>query len=450
MAVDYTKMLITGIDIKRLFSLPELDFKSHISKTTGEINESVFIAEYRFCKIKILNANSENPIVLFTGSIHKLWNDKHKILAPNYEPNKPYNGYNGNLFTLNDVIEVREHLEDLFNCKASQMVFQSIEFGVNVELNYKPLFFLKGLLYHRNIMFEFGHNGNNSQAIHNYYIFKIYCKSYQFSMTENVIRFELKILKMEELRIKHIDIITFEDINKNTLDKALKLLLKRFDEIRHYDYSIDKKKLTKCELNAVQNYSNPRYWINDLEPNKRHRHLKKLDSITTKFSKNMFQKTRIEIDKKCITVNQVFDNKTKEEIDKKCSTFNRVIENQFCSTDNPLVKQLTVLQTTIQKEIENEPKNDEVNSLICKVTGLSLKGQKSGSHFLSHTGLKLLFENDRLKFDFVLQKHLPKQYKNSDLETQIIQTAKSIRTKDCVANIKATRLYPQHQPQLFG
>ena len=364
MAVDYTKMLITGIDINRLSSLPGLDFKCKISKTTGEINENVLVAEYHFCKIKIKikNAKSQNPHVLFTGSIHKMWNELNGIKAPNYDEKKLYKGFNGNQFTLNNIVEVRTHLEDLFDCKASQMIFQNIEFGVNIILDYNPILFIKGLLYRQNIMFEFSHRGNSSKVIYCNYLLKIYSKSYQYGMAENVIRIELKTLKMDGLKDKYIviDIKTFEDINENTLDKVSKLLIKRFNEIRHYDYSIDKKKLTERKLNEVGNYSNPRYWIYDLEPNERDRHLKRLDSITTKFSKKRFQKISIEIEKKCITVNRLFDNKTREEITQKCSTINRVSENPFCSTVNSLDKELNIIQNTFKKGIKNESKNDEV------------------------------------------------------------------------------------------
>lgn len=433
-------MLIIGIDIERLFSLDCLTFKSQISKSTGEVNESIFIAEYRFCKIKILKANTENPIVLFAGSIHKLWNDLNGIIAPNYNANKPYFGFNGNQFTLKDIVAVRVHLEKLFDCKASQMIIQNIEIGLNIEINHKPILFLKGLLYHRNRMFEFSHFGNNSIAIHSYYSLKIYSKTYQYGMTQNTLRVELKIVKMEELKRNKIDIITFEDINENTLNKALKLLSTRFIECVHYDYTIDKKQLTGRELKAIQNYSNPRYWIHDLKTNNRHRHLERLEGITNKHSKRILQKIKYEIDSKCSTVNQHF-------------------ENTKCSTVNTLDKELIVSQTTFENQPinsfknikENSPQKDEVNSSICRVTGLSLKGQKVGSHFLSHTGLKLLYENDKMKFDFVLQKHLPKQYKNSDLETKIIQTAKSIRTKDCIAHIKQKNILQSNQSQMmFG
>ena len=364
--VDYTKIYLLNIDVQKLLKSTKLDFKSQISKSTGEINESVFIAKYHFCEITIQTIKEEGKPerthVFFIGSIHKMWNELNGIKAPNYDEKKLYKGFNGNLFTLNDIVEVRTHLEDLFDCKASQMIFQNIEFGVNIILDYNPILFIKGLLYRQNIMFEFSHRGNTSKVIYCNYLLKIYSKSYQYGMAENVIRIELKTLKMDGLKDKHIpiDINTFEDINENTLGQVSKLLIKRFNEIRHYDYSIDKKKLTERKLNALRDYSNPRYWINDLESNERDRYLKRLDIITTKFSKKRFQKIGIDIEKMCSTINRLFDNNPREEINKKCSTINRVFENPFCSTVNPLDKELNIIQNTLKKEIENESKNDEV------------------------------------------------------------------------------------------
>ncbi|UUW10233.1 hypothetical protein NLG42_05365 [Flavobacterium plurextorum] len=373
--VDYTKIYLINIDVQKLLKSKVLDFKSTISKTTGEINESVFIAKYHFCEITIQTIKEEGKPerthVFFIGSIHKMWNELNGIKAPNYDEKKLYKGFNGNQFTLNDIVEVRTHLEDLFDCKASQMIFQNIEFGVNLILDYNPILFIKGLLYHKNIMFEFSHKGNSARVIHCNFIIKIYNKSYQYGMSENVIRIELKTLKMEELKGKGIPINTFEDINENTLDKVSKLLIKRFSEIRHYDYSIDKKKLTERKLNEAGNYSNPRYWINDLEPNERDRYLKRLDSITTKFSKKRFQRISIEIGKKCSTINRLFADKTKKEINKKCSVINRVFKNSFCSTVNPLDKELNIIQNTLKKEIGNESKNDEVKKQL-----LSYKEQR--------------------------------------------------------------------------
>lgn len=304
--IDYVKIYLEDINLERLLFSSGLDFNCGISKTTGEIKETVLIAEHHFCKITIRNAKSENPYILFTGSIHKMWNNLNGIKAPNYDINKPYKGYNGNQFTLNNIITIRTHLETLFDCKPSQMIFQNIELGINNVIGFNPHSYIKGLLYHKNILFEFSHLGNNAQTQHNHFIFKIYNKSYQYKMTENVLRVELKITKMIE--IKDLLIKSFSDINEITLLKAQTMLLNRFDEVMHYDYTINKNALTKRDKELLKNYSNPRYWIEDLKPNHRDRHKKKLKAITLNYSRNLQQQIRDEIIKKCVMVNRQFEN----------------------------------------------------------------------------------------------------------------------------------------------
>ena len=302
--MDYVKFNLININHYKLINHSVLDFKGSYSKSTGEINENVLVAEYHFCKITIKNAQSENPYILFTGSIHKLWNDLNGIKAPNYNEKEIYKGFNGNVFTLNNIIEIRSHLENLFDCKASQMIFQNIEFGVNINLTLNPKFFLKGLLHHRGIYFEFKHTRNYAQAKLKNWRFKIYNKKFQYKMIENILRVEVHSNKMTD--IDSTGIKTFADINKNTLDKASDLLLKRFDETMHYDYSIDKKKLTKRELEAIKNYSNPSYWIEDLKPNHRDRHKTKLKEITNSHSKKIHQIIKVKIKEMCVTINQHF------------------------------------------------------------------------------------------------------------------------------------------------
>lgn len=199
--IDYTKIYLTGINVNRLLLLDDLDFKYEVSEKTGLLSSSL-TAEYHHCKIVIIENSKEknNPHVSFVGSIHKMWNSRNGILAPNFKENKHYKGFNGNQFELKNIIETRTHLEELFDCKASQMIFQNIEFGVNLNVLFTATIFLKGLLYHKDKKFEFRYNENYSQAIHNRFVFKIYNKSIQYGMIENTLRVELKIIKMEELK----------------------------------------------------------------------------------------------------------------------------------------------------------------------------------------------------------------------------------------------------------
>lgn len=417
--IDYTKILVLNVDIQRLFSLSKLDFKSEISKNTGEINENSFIAKYYHCEINIKIIKPENEPerthIIFTGSIHKMWNELNGIKAPNYNENKPYKGFNGNEFSINNIVEVRNHLEDLFDCNASQMIFQNIEFGVNIILDFNPILYLKGLLYHKNILFDFSHSGNNAQAVHQWFIFKIYNKSFQYKMSKNVLRVELKIIKM--IALKESGIKTFADINQNTLQKAQELLLKRFNEVMHYDYTIEKSILTKREKQLLDNYSNPRYWIVDLKPIHRDRHKKKLTEITVKYSKNLHQHIKNETHKKCVIINQLSKNT-------KC-----VITNHSSIWIN----------TT-----QNDSKINNIKNTTCKVTGLNILMQKDDSILLSHTGLKYYYNTDRNTFEQLKRKYLTKVWHNSSFKLQIKELAHNIRNHRSNQHTKQNRLY---QPQ---
>lgn len=368
--MDYIKLYLININIERLLSSSLLEFEGRISKTTGVVYEDVLIAKYHFCEIIIQTVKKVNTPdsthVTFKGSIHKMWNELHGIKAPNHKENKVYKGFNGNLFTLDGINEIRMHLEDLFDCDSNQMIFQNLEFGVNTTPEFNPEFYLKGLLYHNNILFEYRYSGNYAQVVHQFFIFKLYNKSIQYGMSFPVLRIELKIIKMQEL--KGFGIKTFKDINECTLNKVKALLLRRFDEIMHYDYTIQKRKLSRSKLELLKKYSNPRYWIEDLKPNHRDRPKKELKAITADYSENIHQQLRTDILEKCVMIN-------------------RLTETVNCVIINPSNIWLDGTQIRLKNETENYIKKDVVKEFTSKVTGLDNSIQKHKTISLSHPRL---------------------------------------------------------------
>ena len=417
--IDYTKIYLLNLDYSKLLQSKYLDFKTEISETTGEINEKLFVAQYLFCKVTIKINKSNQAHITFTGSMHKLWNELNNIKAPNYNPKKPYSGYNGNDFNINDIIAVRKHLELVLGCKSSQMLFQNIEFGVNNCIDFEPKLFLKGLLYHRNKLFDFSHNGNNAQAEHYNFYFKIYNKSFQYGMNENVLRVELKFTKMVE--VKDLNFKTFAEINQNVLDNAKDLLLKKFDELVYYDYTIDKVKLSNLKLQFIKNYSNPRYWIEDLKPQHRDRHRKRLHQIIINHSNNLHQQIKSKIIEKCVIIN-------------------RPIKNRKCVMINTSNIGLKVTRTTIKNRIEKLDKTEPQKTKICIVTKVDISMQKQ-SILLSHTGLKYYYKNDKITFEQIKKKYLSSLWRKSDYQTQIKEIAHNIRTTINNQRVKQQRIY---------
>lgn len=401
--IDYVKIKVDNIDVDRLVNHPELDFKIEVSERTGELSTKR-VAQYHFCKIIIYDSG----LVLFAGSIHKLYNSLNNILAPNYNPEN-YKGFNGNLFTLKDILIVRIHLLNLFQCEPQQLTFQNIELGINTTAGIDPMLFLKGLLYHKGKAFEYRFNNNFAQSIHERFIFKIYNKSNQYGINVDTLRVELKIIKTEEL--KQTGIKTFADVNTVTLNKAFQLILKRFDEVVYFDYTINKKKLTKTQKEVLKQYENPRFWLEKLKPNYRHRHKNRLQKIIQNSSSNLHQKIRVDLIE-------------------KCSIINRLSENRKCSIINHSNKGLNMLQVPSKKTSKKRVKKTlQKNTRFCKVTGLNISMQKEGSFLLSHTGLKHYLKTDKKEFDKVLNKYLSTKWTNANTETKIKELAHNIRNK---------------------
>jgi len=229
-----------------------------------------------------------------------MWNSLNGIKAPNHETNN-FKGYNGNQFGLKQIIEVREHLQVLFNCNANQMVFQNIEFGINTEPRFNPQKFISGLLYHSGIMFEHKFKRAYAQVEHERLIIKIYNKGLQYCMNNSTLRIEIKVRKMIELLDTGIK--TFADIDEITLNRAFKHLLRRFDEVMYYDKTIKIKISTNKQKLLISNYKNKSYWMDDLKPKHRDRHKKRLKQFIESYSDNLHAQLRQDLINKCVIIN---------------------------------------------------------------------------------------------------------------------------------------------------
>ncbi|MGQ2982966.1 hypothetical protein [Flavobacterium sp.] len=433
--IDFIKLSLIKIDVSRLLANSNLEFNCDINTTTGQICDEKMVATYHTCKITIItqtksvvvNGKITSKIVqhiMFAGSIHKLWNSLNSIKAPNHLPENIDRGFNGNEFTLEEVIAVREHLEELFGCTSKQMIFQNIEIGANLAIGFDPMLFLKWLLYHNNKLFDYMHGRNSAQVKHSRYILKIYNKSFQYGMLEHVLRVELKYLKMHDL--KPLGIVTFADVGEETLQKAHLLLVEKFDEVMAYDDTIRKEELSHRELLMLPKYSNANYWISDLRPNRRHRHKVALKQIINKHSDNrQFQIRKL--------------------LAKECVINNRGTGNAYCVINNTSI---IGLEST-QKDLWNEGKETVETNRICPITGLDISMQKDSSYLLGYSGLHYYLQHQPDVFKRIKQLYLTAYWSEAELKTQIKEIAHNIRTLKKNQVRKQRRIYPEGQVQLF-
>jgi hypothetical protein len=434
--------MFDGIKIRCLGTNPKdwegnslLQFSSSVDVETGEILSNGKTAYYKGLYFQLIPSTvSNNTHCIVKGSLAKYYN----------------NGRNNAFdYSMKMLIETIEELYKTFKINPFTAKIQSFEYGVNICTTQSVKQIVNGIRAFQNDTFVGLKDEGvfcGKQLKRQEYLYKVYDKGLVADIHDiNMLRIEFAVKSIKTARKFKVE--TLSDLVKKESLELLKInLLNIWNNIIFYDSGMRWRKMDKEQKEKMLYYLDATNWIkfSKMQRLRAKAHFKSL------FNLFCSSKTQIEIESLLV-----------KKIDELDSDLSYHLRNflRLENSSKPILELLpfTYLDKSVKsninepkKEVKNKPKKDEVNSSICRVTGMSLKGQKSGSHFLSHTGLKLLFENDRLKFDFVLQKHLPKQYKNSDLETKIIQTAKSIRTKDCVANIKANRIYPQHQTQLFG
>jgi len=396
--LDYIKLALQKIDVNKLTNNRQLDFIRGISESTGEISTKK-ISKFHYCKITVYDSG----IVIFQGSIHKMFNSIKGIKAPNYNKEN-YTGFNGNDFTLDNILEIKKILCNLFDCQPKQMIFQNIEFGINCQLDINIDLFIKGLLYHRATYFELKFGRSYGEVEHQRYRIKIYNKGKQYGMLEKVIRLELSVNKMEE--IEEILLNSFSDINTTTLNLLNKALLKRLDEVMHYDYSIIKKELSKSNNRLVNLYSDPNYWLHTLKPKERHRQKERLKKITVNHSDNTF-------------------DTIKKELVKKCSILNRLSITKECSIINYSNIELNILQKSTKK---------------CIVTGIDLIGKDLEGRYARTTTFRYIKKNKVDKYievcNLLLNKSNPyhTKYENNIINHLAKQVRNRVTNKAVIRN----------------
>ncbi len=273
--IDGVKIIVTYIG-ERAEKYNSLDFKTVFNDKTGEIKKEY--AVYKTLTIRKIR-NSNNALII--GSIHKFFNEWKGV-----KPTHSNNGYNGNSFSLHNILEVRDYFSDFFDTTPAYMIFQNLEIGLNLDVNFNPNDFLKGLLYHKGVKFDSKSNHTYKYAEHSNYIVKCYNKSLISKIDiDNKVRFEVKIKRSEDIRtITNIN--TFQDVNTDTLKKSKQYLIKRLDEVVYYDYTINKENLNQKDVKLLDKYKDVNYWF-ELNTNRRDRPKKKLNYFISDYSDNL-------------------------------------------------------------------------------------------------------------------------------------------------------------------
>ena len=278
--IDYFKAFINYRNDTRFQELKEAGIFAVAVETTdtdtGEVKEAYLY--------KNMNITPTGTGFVLAGSLHK-YRSIIKDIATSAQIDK-YKGYNGDLFTLQDITDTITHLCGVLDISPHVCTLQNIEIGVNNVVTFAPFDFLKGVLYHRNDYSPtIKHGGNYIQFEHAQYYIKLYNKGRQYELPNEVIRVEIKVMKMQKLIEAGINISTLADINETTLKQAFDLLYSEFNEVIYYDYSLKTEGLTEAKKRKVLEYQNRTFW-EGLTYKQRYKERDRLNTLIEKYSDN--------------------------------------------------------------------------------------------------------------------------------------------------------------------
>ncbi len=257
--------------VKDLLSLNVSVF-DRLEANTGEISFPK-IAEYRTLRFKI----SESHRVEITGSLHKYWR-----------------GENYSTFTCNDLQQTITDLCLKFNINSLEARLHNLEFGVNVSPHFNPYEFCRGLIAFKDESFsKFKTEGKQKiqigfECCKNQYTVKVYDKGKQYFKSENILRYEVRVSKMEFL--KSTGVYFLSDLtNPDYLNRLGEKLDEIFSELIICD-KVKTSELSKTDLKIYTQCKNPKEW-ESFTPKQRCERKKQFNEIIDRFGETHWKET---------------------------------------------------------------------------------------------------------------------------------------------------------------
>lgn len=421
-----------------------LSYRFIVDPKGGEICPKSIFNPYRDLRFTI----TESEVVKVAGSLHKYFN---------------HGEYNYDDFSYDKLVKAILELCRDFGINPMEVALSSMEFGVNIELPFETRLFIDSLVTHKYKEFSGERDAHKDlkEVRYQQYKVKIYDKGLQNNLTRNLLRIEVKALKMSY--IKECNIHTLWDLtDRNKLILLKKKLLGVFEDILFWDDSIDISSLDETERLIALKGCNPKYWAVDVKKmnvEEASRMKKKYKDLVKKYGKNHSQLVAQLIDEKWDSLMSEDEYTTQLLTEFSISMGNRPIQ-VLTGFQNP--------SSVPGHDGSSEPKvssNTSFNHLsiglksvstvskdrICKVTGLDISMQKESSRFLCTSGLRYYLNNAPDIFTQLLLKHAA-GWVNAPVEKQIEKIAHSIRNSFHNKRIYTQKRIKEHMtvPSLFN
>ena len=240
---DGIKILALKTDFHKLLQNPYL--AEHWNTT---VHNSDAVVKYESADYFGLKLQLKDKNIKLQGSLHKYRNGGRH----NYDD-----------FTAVEVAEVVRELSERFEINTAQTLLNNVEFGVNVVSQFGVHVVLDNLISYKGQPFErFVDKGiSYYQCKLSKSIIKIYDKGKQFNLPNNVLRFEIKVIRMQYLETKGIKLRYLSDLlNMDIYEPLGNILTEVFEGILFGDNTINERNLTPKELETYLRGSHPKTW----------------------------------------------------------------------------------------------------------------------------------------------------------------------------------------------
>ena len=415
--IDFIKSFDCGIDKSLLINNQYLKFPLLFYPDTGEIENKNRRSEYNDILFSIFTSGK----VGMKGSLHKYFNNG----VQNY-----------NDFYFHDLIITIKDLYNRFGINPQNVIVNNIEFGVNLELSYSPQDFIDGLVTHR--YRPFSPNPDPKifcvQAMYSNFVLKIYDKGLQYRLNKNLMRIEIKVLRMAYL--SKTGIKTLWDLtDRKKLNLLKEVLIDAVDDVLFCEEIRDETKISDKDLQLLKDGSNPKFWAKHLKETGKNASIKmrKFKNLTRNHGNQQFHlivdcikrkwDSLLEADSETVGLLTEFQNNlTNHNLRVLTETSRSEVSNNLCGEG----EEDTTIYTSSKVVNSIHPINSK--NKVCPVTGIDISMQKEESRFLSIVGIRYLYNNNRRIFDKLLSE-LPQAYHNESLKVQEYKIAHHVRDK---------------------
>jgi hypothetical protein len=254
--IDYINIEIINTAPEILTNNRLLNFGNMVNTESGEVIQKRHgylnkVAMYKNLKIEIsTNLKTKFSTINITGSIHKY----------------AQNNTNHQDFNFANVKETINELCNTLHLNPSNCLLHHIEFGLNINPVHSTTDILNSIILCKGIDYEkkeFNNTGYLKSFEFSQYKIKIYDKGKQYDLNNNLLRFEVKVQRMQYLHSKGIKINTLYDLTTSLFyTDLLKVIISNIDNILFYDYRIEQLQiLNKNHLLIMAKGANPQYWI---------------------------------------------------------------------------------------------------------------------------------------------------------------------------------------------